>query len=53
MSNKTYGIQFKTTLNPTNWEDLIEMVGRRTNRIESINDTPGTNRFYRIVTPAP
>ena len=53
MSNKTYGIQYKTTLNPTNWQNLAEMVGRRSNRIESINDTPGTNRFYRIVTPAP
>jgi len=53
MSNKTYGVQYKTSLNPSNWQNLAGMVGRRTNRIESINDTPLTNRFYRIVTPAP
>ncbi|HEY0552237.1 MAG TPA: lamin tail domain-containing protein, partial [Verrucomicrobiae bacterium] len=53
MSNKTYGIQYKTSLNPGTWLSLAEMVARRTNRVESINDTPLTNRFYRIVTPAP
>ncbi len=53
MSNKTYGIQYKSSLNPSNWQSLAEMVGRRTNRLESIQDRPLTNRFYRIVTPAP
>ncbi len=53
MSNKTYSVQYKSSLDATNWQTHSGMAGRRTNRTESVNDRPGTNRFYRIVTPAP
>src|SRR6185503_16785050 len=52
VSNRTYAIQYKPSVDATNWLTLTGIVGRRTNRTEVMFDSPiVTNRFYRIVTP--
>lgn len=53
-SNKTYAIQYNSSLGDTNWQNLSRTAGRRTNYVGVVTD-PGasTNRFYRLVTPAP
>lgn len=53
ISNRTYSIQFKPSLDAVNWEKLTDVAARSTNRLETVVDpqaTPG--RFYRLATPA-
>ena len=54
ISNKTYAVQFTSSLSETNWQNLARMLARKTNHVEvAIDPLAVTNRFYRIVTPAP
>jgi len=54
VSNKTYAVQYTSTLSDTNWSILTRSIGRRTNHVEQITDpAPPANRFYRVVTPTP
>ena len=53
VSNRTYSVQFKGSLDAPSWQKLIDLGARSTNRLEIIVDpeaTPG--RFYRLATPA-
>ena len=52
VSNRTYSVQFKGSLDAPTWQKLIDVGARSTNRIETVTDpdpTPG--RFYRLATP--
>ena len=52
ISNRTYSLQFKDTLDTSPWLNLSELPARAINRVETIVDpSPFVNRFYRIVTP--
>ncbi len=53
VSNRTYTIQFKPSLDAASWQKLTDVAARSTNRLETIVDLqamPG--RFYRLATPA-
>jgi hypothetical protein len=53
ISNRTYTVQYTDGLAPTNWMRLANVLARTTNRTETIIDpAPGTNRYYRVTTPA-
>jgi hypothetical protein len=53
VSNRTYSVLFKNALDAGAWSRLADTPARATNRVEMILDSvPGTNRFYRLVTPA-
>ncbi len=52
VSNLTYTVESKDSLGVSPWSKVADIVGRTTNRVETIVDPiPGTNRFYRVVTP--
>ena len=52
VSNLTYTVESKDGLGISPWSKVADIVARSTNRVETIVDPiPGTNRFYRIVTP--
>jgi hypothetical protein len=54
VSNKTYAVQYKGALNDPAWQTLVQTIATRTNRTETgLYPQASTNRFYRIVTPAP
>ncbi len=54
MSNRTYAAQVSSSLSGTNWQTLERRVATRSNKIDFVTDAQATtNRFYRIVTPAP
>ncbi|HEY0455144.1 MAG TPA: immunoglobulin domain-containing protein, partial [Verrucomicrobiae bacterium] len=51
-SNRTYTILTSGRLNAAPWTRLADIVARTNNRVETVLDpAPGTNRFYRVVTP--
>jgi hypothetical protein len=53
VSNRSYRVQYSELPSGGSWQRLADVVGRSTNRTEVILDPrPGTNRFYRVVTPA-
>ncbi|HUR45767.1 MAG TPA: hypothetical protein VMZ27_07840, partial [Candidatus Saccharimonadales bacterium] len=53
VSNRTYALQYNTSLESTNWLNVSKIVGRRTNHTEVLGDpASGGTRFYRVVTPA-
>jgi hypothetical protein len=53
MSNRTYSVQFKSSLNEAAWLSLTNASARATNRMEAVTDSGarGGSRFYRLVTP--
>ncbi len=52
VSNKTYTVLFKNTLNDPAWTRLVDVSGAPTNRLMTVDSiVPGTTRFYRLVTP--
>jgi hypothetical protein len=52
VSNKTYTVQFKNSLNDPAWSRLLDLSAAPTNRLMTIDSAvPGTNRFYRLATP--
>lgn len=54
VSNHTYSVQFKRTIDAAVWSKLADVGALTTNRIETVVD-PGPlteTRFYRLVTPA-
>jgi hypothetical protein len=54
LSNHTYQVLYKNTLEDDGWSELSSFAARATNRIETAIDSspPGVKRFYRLVTPA-
>jgi len=53
VSNRTYSIQFKPSLDAASWQKLTDVAARATNRLETVVDPQGTpGRFYRLATPA-
>jgi hypothetical protein len=53
VSNHTYSVQFNDSLGAGRWSNLVSLLARPTNRVESIPDPNWTtNRFYRLVLPA-
>jgi hypothetical protein len=53
ISNRTYSIQFANQLLGP-WSKLADIPARPVDHVESVQDAmAGTNRFYRIVLPAP
>jgi hypothetical protein len=51
-SNKTYTVQYNSELAPLGWSNLVNVLSRPTNRVETITDpAPGGGRVYRLVTP--
>ena len=53
ISNRTYTVQYSDGLAATNWLRLVDVLARTTNHLQTIVDAaPGTNRSYRITTPA-
>lgn len=53
VSNKTYTVQYSDTLAPAAWSNLSYTTARPTNWTATATDPdPGTNRVYRLVTPA-
>jgi hypothetical protein len=53
MSNRTYSVQFKSSLDAVAWLSLTNVSERTTNRWETVTDSRAGNgsRFYRLVTP--
>ncbi len=52
MSNKTYAVQYTTSLG-ANWQTLRPVIALRSNTVQTASDPlTGSNRFYRVVTPA-
>jgi hypothetical protein len=52
LSNKTYSIQFKNSLEELIWNKLTEVVASPTNCTVILTDpTTAANRYYRLVTP--
>jgi len=52
VSNKTYSVQYSSSLADTNWPVLGRMIARKTNHVEVLVDPlANTNRFYKVVTP--
>jgi hypothetical protein len=54
ISNRTYTVLFKDSLDAASWTRLTDVPAAATNRLTSVIDaTPrGAARFYRLVTPA-
>lgn len=52
ISNRTYTVQFKDSLSEVLWSKLMDVVAQPVTHVESVVDpNPGTNRYYRLVTP--
>jgi hypothetical protein len=52
VSNKTYTVQHTDRLEGGSWSNLVDVVARATNRIETVADSAAaTNRYYRLLTP--
>jgi hypothetical protein len=51
-SNRTYTVEFKDCIEASTWLRLADVAAEASSRIETVTDPmPGTNRFYRLVTP--
>ncbi|HEY2953342.1 MAG TPA: hypothetical protein VGK40_12205 [Verrucomicrobiae bacterium] len=53
-AGNTYTVQYKDALTPGNWSKLADVPAQPVSRDVAVTNAPatGTNRFYRIVTPA-
>ena len=55
LSNKTYAVEFRDEASAGSWKLLEGITAANTNRLVEVVDTtppsPGTRRFYRLVTP--
>ncbi len=51
MSNRTYTIEYKDGLIDPSWSSLTNVAAAPTNRLEKIDTTVTTNRFFRLRTP--
>lgn len=53
VSNRTYRVQYNDLADSGVWQRLTDVLARTTNHTEIIVDpSAGTNRFYRVLTPA-
>jgi hypothetical protein len=52
ISNHTYSVLYKNSLEDLSWSKFVDVPARETNWISEVVDAAtGTNRFYRLVTP--
>jgi hypothetical protein len=52
VAGHTYSVEYSDGLNPASWTKLAGVLAASSSRIETMTDpAPGTNRFYRLVTP--
>ena len=52
ISNRTYSVQYSTTVDSGNWLKLLDVAAHPTNRLEQVADPSGDGtRFYRLITP--
>ena len=51
MSNKTYTIQWRSSLTAQSWSRLADFVAVPSNRVVTITTALGASGFYRVVTP--
>jgi len=53
VSNRTYSVLYRDTMNTAPWLVLTNVAQRLTNRVESISDPRSSDgRFYRLATPS-
>jgi hypothetical protein len=53
VSNKAYTVQFTESLDRLFWQDYWNVPSSESNQVESLTAPyPGSNSFYRLVTPA-
>src|SRR5205823_14269415 len=53
VSNRTYGVLYRDTINTAPWMVLTNVAQRLTNRVEIISDPRSIGgRFYRLATPS-
>ena len=55
VSNRSYGVLFRNSLEAGAWQTLTNVFPRTTNRLETVIDAnpTGARRFYRLATPPP
>ena len=52
ISNRTYSVQYSTTVNAPTWLKLIDVSAHPTNRVERLPDPSGDpSRYYRLISP--
>ena len=53
VSNRSYSVQYKSSLGDTAWLRLKDVPARPTNHAATVADNPqgAARRFYRVVTP--
>jgi hypothetical protein len=51
ISNRTYTVAYKPSLNSNAWLKLLDVPARATNRLESFTNTAVAARYYRLITP--
>ena len=52
ISNRTYSVQYSTTVDAPSWLKLIDVSAHPTNRVERLTDPSGDpGRFYRLISP--
>ncbi|HZO53044.1 MAG TPA: lamin tail domain-containing protein, partial [Bryobacteraceae bacterium] len=53
VSNRTYSVQFRNSLNSGQWEGLQDVIMTPTNRVVEVMDASpdAVSRFYKLVTP--
>ena len=49
ISNRTYTIEYKDGLIDPSWSSLTNVAATPTNRLEKIDTTVTTNRFFRLI----
>jgi hypothetical protein len=54
LSNRTYSVEYRNSLEPGTWSTLMKVSARLTNRVETVTEPGGApeTRFYRLTTPA-
>jgi hypothetical protein len=52
VAGRSYSVQYTDGLNPAVWQKFADVLAGTGNRVEQLVDSsPGTNRYYRLVTP--
>ena len=53
VSNRTYSLLYRSAMDGNGWLKLTDVAAQATNRAVTISESPnGTDRFYRLITPA-
>jgi hypothetical protein len=51
ISNRTYTLAYKPSLDSGPWLKLFDLPARATNRLEAITNAAPNSRYYRVITP--